>query len=162
MHRARPSTTVRSIRLRTSRRPPARHPPPKEGREARLKARTKPGLLNKCLPLFCVSELALLYAAFGVNKRTSVDKGPAKISPRGPFRGNPARIRGFLFFGRGISWIKREPANATAPTLLFISSFIRMWRNCRPCIVGMSIISSVYCINYYAVYAGSTLRIDMF
>jgi len=72
---------------------------PEKEREVRLKARTKPGLLNKCLPFFRVSELALLYrAVHGVNKRTSADKGPTKISPRGPFRGNQREFANSFFF----------------------------------------------------------------
>lgn len=111
---------------------------PEKGREARLKARTKPGLLNKCLPLFRVSELALLYTAHGVNKRTSIDKGPAKISPRGPFRGNQHEFANSFFSVAGLAGLKES---RLPPTLLFISSFIRMWRNCR--------IATYWSVNYF-------------
>lgn len=94
--------------------------PPKRGREARLKARTKPGLLNKCLPLFRVQSSAFPLPPYGVNKRTFADKGPAKISPRGPFRGNQCEFADFSFSTAGLAGLKKRESANMSVLLLFI------------------------------------------
>lgn len=43
-----------------------------------------------------------------VNKRTSADKGPAKISPRGPFRGNQCKFADFFFSAARLAGLKKS------------------------------------------------------
>jgi len=147
LHRTRPSTTIRSIRLRTSRRPLPLHLWKRKGGWRLAQSRA---CLISAYPFFAFQSSPFSTAAYGVNKRTSADKGPAKISPRGPFRGNQREFADSFFSAVGLAGLKES---RLTPTLLFISSFIRMRRNCRPRIVGMSIISTMYRFNYYAVYA---------
>jgi len=99
LHRARPSSPSGQSVC-------GRRDAPERGREARLKARTKPSLLNKCLPLFRVQNSP--FSPRRVNKRTSADKGPAKISPRGPFRGNQRKFADFFFSAVRLAGLKKS------------------------------------------------------
>lgn len=94
--------TVRSIRLRTSR------PPKGEGRHGWRPAQSRACLIS-AYPFFASREFTLLPVQ-SKQKNFRRQRARAKISPRGPFRGNRAQIRGFLFFGREISGIKKESA----------------------------------------------------
>jgi len=85
---------------------------PSAGKASRLKARTKPGLLNKCLPpAFSLASPFPRSASSsplrGVNKRTSADKGPGKISPRGPFRDDQREFADLPFPAAGLAGLKR-------------------------------------------------------
>lgn len=63
-----------------------------------------------------------------VNKRTFVDKGPAKISRRGPFRGNQCEFADSSFSTAGLAGLKkRESTNMSV--LLLVISFAGMRRN---------------------------------
>jgi len=53
----------------------------------------------------------LLLLPRGVNKGSSADKGPGKISPRGPFRGGQREFADLFFSGgaAGLAGLKKNP-----------------------------------------------------
>lgn len=123
--------TVQSIRLRTSWRPLLPSSPKKEGRYGWRLAQSRACLIS-AYPFFAFQRSPFSTVPYnGVNKRTSADKGPTKISPRGPFRGNQREFANSFFSTAGLAGLK-ENSLTPPPTLLFISSFIRMRRSCRP------------------------------